>query len=220
MAAGDYKLYRETTGGEYCLVDLPEIFGPTGPSGPTGPTGPSGHSGADGPTGPSGHSGADGPTGPTGPTGSTGNIGPTGPIGLTGPVGPTGTGETGPTGPTGLSITGPTGPTGATGSVGATGPIQVQGLTLLSASWASGTTFYEYDLSNEYITSNCTVEVIPDNSDYKIVVAAEILPQIDISEGSLTIYAVNAPTSNIGVTLNITYINSIEQITTTTTTTT
>jgi len=82
--------------------------------------------------------------------------------------------------------------------------IQVIGLTILQTGWEEGITFFEYDLSNENITANSIVEVIPDNEDYEIVVAAEILPATESTEGTVTIYAVNEPTDDIGVTINIT----------------
>jgi hypothetical protein len=82
--------------------------------------------------------------------------------------------------------------------------IQVTGLTLTQSSWTSGSTFYEYELTNANITADSIVEVIPANADYAVVQAAQILPSVVSASGKITIYAVNQPTANIGVTINIT----------------
>ena len=86
------------------------------------------------------------------------------------------------------------------------GPIQVTGLTINSANWTTGATFYEYDLSNANITLNSIVEIIPNNSDYNTIITAQILPATLSSNGSVKIYAVAKPTGNITVTINITKI--------------
>jgi len=83
-------------------------------------------------------------------------------------------------------------------------PIQVTSLTLTYTSWSLVGSYYEYDLSNANITANSIVDVIPDNDDVSIVIAAEMLPRTDSSSGSVKLYAVNAPTADIGVTINIT----------------
>ena len=83
-------------------------------------------------------------------------------------------------------------------------PLQVGSLTLTAASWTTGVSFKEYELSNVNITADDIVEVIPDNADIDIVAAAEILPATVSAAGKVTIYAVNTPTDDIGVTINIT----------------
>lgn len=83
-------------------------------------------------------------------------------------------------------------------------PKQITGLTLLSTGWTLVAGLYKYDLANANITANSIVEVIPDNSSISIVKAAEILPETDSSAGSVKLYATNAPTGGISVTINIT----------------
>jgi len=82
-------------------------------------------------------------------------------------------------------------------------PLQVDSLTLSSGSWSLVSGLYEYDLSNANILSTSVVDVIPDNANIAIVKAAEILPKTVSSSGSVKLYATNAPTGNIGVTINI-----------------
>ena len=85
-----------------------------------------------------------------------------------------------------------------------TNTTQVTGITLTSGSWSLVTGLYEYDYANVNITVNSIVDVIPANADIAIVQAAEVLPQTDSSAGSVKLYATNAPTGDIGVTINIT----------------
>ena len=197
--------------------------GPTGPAGltgATGATGPSGLTGATGATGPSGLTGATGATGPSGLTGATGATG----IGLTGATGATGIGligATGATGPQGLiGPTGPsgsgeggsgaTGPAGATGATGATGSTglsnitqQVTSVTLLNTGWSLISGLYQYTYSNVNITSLSIVDIIPDNESINVVIEARILPKTVSASGYVICYAVNQPTDDIGVTINI-----------------
>lgn len=83
-------------------------------------------------------------------------------------------------------------------------PLQITGITLLSASWTLVSGLYEYDLTNANITANHVVDVIPENADIAIVKAAAILPKTVSSAGSVKLYATNAPTGNIGVTIILT----------------
>jgi hypothetical protein len=80
---------------------------------------------------------------------------------------------------------------------------QKTGITLLDTGWTLNAGLYEYDHSDVDILSTTIVDVIPDNADYLIVVAAEVLPQTISSSGSVKIFAVNEPTDDIGVTLNL-----------------
>jgi len=82
-------------------------------------------------------------------------------------------------------------------------PIQVGSLTLTSGDWDLVSGLYEYDLSDANILSNSIVDVIPDNADIAIVQAAEVLPKTVSSAGSVKLYATNAPTDDIGITINI-----------------
>jgi len=86
------------------------------------------------------------------------------------------------------------------------GALQVTGVTLLSTGWTLVGSFYEYDLPNSNITSNSIVDVIPDNADIQIVIDAAVLSKTVSSSGNLKLYAMNAPSGDIGVILNITKI--------------
>jgi hypothetical protein len=79
---------------------------------------------------------------------------------------------------------------------------QITGITVTSQSWASGS-IYSSSISNANITSNTVVDVIPDNADYTIVLAAQLLPQNVSSTNEVIIFAVNEPTDDINVTLNL-----------------
>lgn len=81
---------------------------------------------------------------------------------------------------------------------------QITGVTITSTSWTLVSGLYEYDYSNVGITADSIVEVIPDNADIAVVKAAEILPKTVSSAGSVKLFATNAPTNNIGVTMNLT----------------
>jgi len=83
-------------------------------------------------------------------------------------------------------------------------PLQITGLTLLSAFWSLVSTLYEYNLANANITAAMVVDVIPENADIATVKAADIYPKTVSSAGSVKLYAKNAPTANIGVTIILT----------------
>ena len=91
-----------------------------------------------------------------------------------------------------------------TSAAGVGAPTQVTGITLSSGSWTLVAGLYEYDYANANITVNSIVDVIPANADIAIVKAAEVLPLTESSAGSVKLYATNAPTGDIGVTINIT----------------
>lgn len=80
---------------------------------------------------------------------------------------------------------------------------QVSGKTVTSGSWSLVSGFYEATISDSAISASSVVDVIPDNDSIVTVKAAEILPRTDSSSGAVKIYAINAPTSSITVTLNI-----------------
>lgn len=106
------------------------------------------------------------------------------------------------------SLTGPQGPQGPQGIQGAPGqdgakPVQVAGKTLTSAGWTLNGGLYEQNISDANITATSYVEVIPDNAGIDNVIAAIILPMTDSSAGNVKVYAKNAPTANIGCTINI-----------------
>lgn len=86
---------------------------------------------------------------------------------------------------------------------GARSATQVTSITLLVGSWSLVSGLYEYDLSNANITAASIVDIIPDNADIDIVKDAEILPRTESSSGAVKLFATNAPSGDIGVTINI-----------------
>jgi hypothetical protein len=96
----------------------------------------------------------------------------------------------------------------ASNNISASGTIfgtfqQITGITVLQSDWTLDSGLYESDISNANITSNTVVDVIPDNADYAIVLAAQLLPANVSSAGAVKIFAVNEPTDDINVTLNL-----------------
>lgn len=83
-------------------------------------------------------------------------------------------------------------------------PLQITGITLTSSNWVSNSGLYKYEYSNANITANSIVDVIPANASISVVKAAEVLPETDSSTGKVTLWATNAPTGDISVTINIT----------------
>jgi hypothetical protein len=81
--------------------------------------------------------------------------------------------------------------------------LQIPNTTLASGSWSSTGSIYVYSLTNSNIDENTIVDVIPDNSDIDIVIAAEFLPQTISSASIVDIFAKNIPTDDINVTLNL-----------------
>lgn len=81
---------------------------------------------------------------------------------------------------------------------------QITSISLASGSWSLVAGLYEYYYANAAITADTIVDVIPDNADIAVVKAAEILPKTVSSAGSVKLYSTNAPTGNIGVTMNLT----------------
>ncbi len=83
------------------------------------------------------------------------------------------------------------------------GVIQATG-TLLAANWVADGSLNKYVLSNVNITATSTVEVIPANAAYDVLVVAEPMPETVSASGSVTVWAKNIPTTDIPVTINIT----------------
>lgn len=82
--------------------------------------------------------------------------------------------------------------------------IQVTPVTVLASAFTLVSGLYEATIADANILATSIVEVIPANASYTIIKNAEFLPQTDSSAGSVKIYSVNAPASDIVVTLNIT----------------
>ena len=75
--------------------------------------------------------------------------------------------------------------------------------TLTTGGWTLVSGLYEQSISNVNITASSIVDVIPDNSAFATVTAAQLLPRTDSASGSVKVYSSLLPTANIGVTLNI-----------------
>jgi len=81
--------------------------------------------------------------------------------------------------------------------------VQVTPVTLTSSGWSLVSGLYEYSYSNANILDTSIVDVIPTNASISIVKASDILPATESFFGSVKIFATNAPTGNIVVTVNI-----------------
>jgi hypothetical protein len=142
--------------------------------------------------------------GPQGPQGLPGPVGPPGPVGADGngiaSTVDNGDGTFTITYDDGSTFTTPdfTGPSGPAGTI-----TQVTSITVLQASWSLVSGLYEYDISDSNILSTSIVDVIPANADYATVVAAQVLPENVSSSGQVKIFAVNQPTTDFDVTINI-----------------
>lgn len=79
----------------------------------------------------------------------------------------------------------------------------ITGISLASGSWSLVSGLYEYTYSNASILSSSIVSVIPDNSTIDIVTAAQVLPYVLVSSGSIKIYAKNAPSNTISINIII-----------------
>ncbi len=81
--------------------------------------------------------------------------------------------------------------------------LQVTPVTLTTGGWSLVSGLYEYTYSNANILSTSIVDVIPTNASVATVKTADIMPATSSAAGSVKIYATNAPTANIIVTVNI-----------------
>lgn len=81
--------------------------------------------------------------------------------------------------------------------------LQVTPVTFTSGGWSLVSGLYQYVYSNANILATSIVDVIPSNASVSIVKAADIMPSTLSASGNVTIYATNAPTANIIVTVNI-----------------
>lgn len=82
--------------------------------------------------------------------------------------------------------------------------IQVTGLTLVVANWVADGSLYKYVLSDANITATSSVEVIPANASYDVLVVAEPMPETVSATGTVTMWVKNVPSADIPVTINIT----------------
>ena len=84
------------------------------------------------------------------------------------------------------------------------GIIQASG-TLLAANWVIDGSLQKYVLSDANITATSSVEVIPANASYDVLVVAEPLPETESAAGTVTMWCKNTQ-ADIPVTINITEI--------------
>jgi hypothetical protein len=89
------------------------------------------------------------------------------------------------------------------GGGGGASVIQATG-TLVVANWVADDSLKKYVLSNANITATSSVEVIPANASYDVLVAAQPMPATVSATGTVTIWAKNIPASDVPVTINIT----------------
>jgi hypothetical protein len=93
---------------------------------------------------------------------------------------------------------------GRQGNTGPAGTItQVTPITILDTGWTLVSGLWEYDISDSNILANSIVDIIPANADYTTVIAAQLLPESISSVGQVKIFAVNQPTADFDITLNI-----------------
>lgn len=81
--------------------------------------------------------------------------------------------------------------------------VQVTPITLTTGGWSLVGSLYEYSYSNANILSTSIVDIIPANASISIVKVADVMPATESFSGYVKIYATNAPTGNISVTVNI-----------------
>lgn len=81
--------------------------------------------------------------------------------------------------------------------------VQVTPVTITTGGWTLVSGLYQYTYSNANILSTSIVDVIPTNASISIVKAADFMPATLSASGTVTIYATNAPTANVIVTINI-----------------
>lgn len=79
----------------------------------------------------------------------------------------------------------------------------IESINLIVANWTLVGDFYEYDYANASILADSIVEVIPYNSSIEVVKAAEIMPMVVSSVGTLKITSKNLPTGDILIAINI-----------------
>jgi hypothetical protein len=90
-------------------------------------------------------------------------------------------------------------PVAVTPGGGAGTLIKVAAEVLDVAEWTTGTTYEEYEVSNGNIEANSLVMVVVHNASADIASAAELLPQVTVGTGTVTLYAINTPTDDITV---------------------
>lgn len=93
---------------------------------------------------------------------------------------------------------------GRQGAQGPAGEIeQVTNVIVDQTGWTFDSGLWYYDITDSNILSDSIVDIIPSNADYPIVAAAQLLPESVSSTGEVRIFAVNEPTDDFSVTLNI-----------------
>lgn len=82
-------------------------------------------------------------------------------------------------------------------------PIQLTPQVLIEPSWVLEAPYYKYTFASPHIQENSVVSITPSNDSAFVANAAGIMPQVTVTDGSCIIYAVNAPTGNITVSITI-----------------
>jgi len=90
------------------------------------------------------------------------------------------------------------------GGGGGSTPVKLTSQTLASGSWAPSGSYYLYSWSNSNVTTNCDVDVTPQNSSYLTAYNAQVLPYVGVATGVATLYSQFPPSANMVVDIVIT----------------
>jgi hypothetical protein len=85
-------------------------------------------------------------------------------------------------------------------------PTQVTGITLIMNNWTLNSGYYEYDLENIYVTPFTRVDFTPTKETESIAITALVRQETISSQGSVKLFAQNAPTGDIIVSITVTKI--------------
>lgn len=86
---------------------------------------------------------------------------------------------------------------GLIGVGGGSSTYRLTSQTLTSGSWKATGSYYTSSFTNTNITTNTRVDFNPDNASYAEVVTAGILPQVTVTTGTASFYALFPPQTNI-----------------------
>jgi hypothetical protein len=81
--------------------------------------------------------------------------------------------------------------------------IKVEGLKILLSDWVLVNSMYENKVYDSNIFTDSIVNIIPTLDDSRAAMSAQILPQTIPSLGFVTVYALNIPTQDINISVNI-----------------
>lgn len=86
---------------------------------------------------------------------------------------------------------------GVTEGGGGSSTYRLTSQTLTSGSWKATGSYYTSSFTNTNITTNTRVDFTPDNASYTEVATAGILPQVTVTTGTASFYALFPPQTNI-----------------------